>query len=171
MNVNAKEKSALVAAAIGLGVIMMSVSGYFLLNSMGDDPGSSQITSTFDSADSADGSADETTSEPSVSGSDDHSGGSNAPSAASEDSVPTSQGGSSGGSSSSSGSQTLPRFVWPKPSGKAVSAIKTVNGIPRLYINSKQVPPLMFFGNTDMNARYDTLISEFSKACPVSGHR
>lgn len=167
MTINAKEKSALVAAAIGLGVIMMSVSGYFFLNAGGDEPGSSQITSF---PDSANGSTGETSDEPDISGSADFSGISANSSGGSGDSGLTSPDNSSGGSSSSSGSQTAVRFVWPKPAGKVVSKIKVVNGIPRLYINTKQVPPLMFFGNTDMNARYDTLISEFSKAAKGNIH-
>lgn len=55
-------------------------------------------------------------------------------------------------------------FVWPKPDRRAVARVSPVNGIPRLSINGTVVPPVMFFGNTDMNARYAVIEEEFRKA-------
>jgi hypothetical protein len=44
------------------------------------------------------------------------------------------------------------------------------NGIPRLNINGSQVPPIMLFGNTDMNARSNILTEEFKKAAKGNIH-
>ena len=55
-------------------------------------------------------------------------------------------------------------FVWPKPDRRAVAKVSQVNGIPRLSINGMVVPPVMFFGNTDINARYAVIEEEFRKA-------
>lgn len=61
--------------------------------------------------------------------------------------------GNGGGSSSSGGSST--QQVKPV---KAV--VKTVNGMPQLYINNKLTMPILFFGNTDRNDRYDITTHE-----------
>ncbi len=108
---------------------------------------------------------------PSKSGSGQDSGG-KGQGGLSEEKKPTGSGSvdSSPGSGQGSSSVNDGRFVWPKPQGRARAYVKTEKGLATLSINGKTVPPLMFFGNTDMTTRYDVLLSEFQKAAKGNIH-
>lgn len=163
MTISKKEQTALIAVIVGVGVLLSSVSGYYLFRPGKNGTAISGSDSSTVSATGSQGGSEMTESiiqSGSQAGQSDGSSGGSA----------VSNSGSHGASSASSTPSAASRFVWPKPDRRATSEIKTVNGTPKMYVNGKMVPPILFFGNTDMNARSEVLTEEFKKAAKGNIH-
>lgn len=159
MKITNKEQTALVAVIVGVGIILTSLSGYYLF-STSNPGGKNQNDSSSQESNMI--SQEDISMENSVDSIENGSGASNSSIKSNNTSAVT--------PTASAIPTTSSKFVWPKPSQKVVSSVKMQNGMPKLYINGTQVPPVLFFGNTDMNARNAVLVEEFKKVAKGNIH-
>lgn len=160
MKIDSNQQNALIAILIGFGLLVTSISGYFIFSD------NKTSNSNLSSPKSSESNPSEVNNMSSSNGSSTNQ--SNASNFSESTSV-ISQTTSKSGPTPLAPTNTS-KFAWPKPDKLATSSVKFINGAPKLFINSKQVPPIMFFGNTDMNARASILTEEFKKAAKGNIH-
>lgn len=153
-----KYKQGVLLIAIGLGVLLLSLAVYLAAGNRAADQAGVSGINQGNQPSSGEGSQD-----------------SSKPGQLSNHSSGTPQEEKKEGESVNQSSQekvmnTIKYFKWPIPQGKAQAKVQMVNDNPRLFINDVQVPPIMFFGNTDMNARHNILAEEVKKAAEGNIH-
>jgi len=174
MKFTQKEKIVLAVIAAGIIILVISLVIYFVSNSGSSDETPKESDSISESVSPGISDSDYlTSSESGISSPDEDS---SLDSQSETGSVPTLPVSSMPDPTATLAAPTVTPvpgtslFNWPKPNQPAFSQVKSVNGIPRLFVNNVQVPPLMFFGNTDMFARRAVIISQIEKAAKSNIH-
>ena len=147
---------------VGVGILLIALSAFLFVDSKplqtesGSNPESSDTSSSVNDSDPT------STIENGTTGKNSNTSGKSGTSTSKKN--PTS------GSNTTVKAPEKLNFTWPKADKRVTAKIQSVNNVPRMYINGVQLPPLMFFGNTDMSARYSIIADQVRKVAKSNMH-